>query len=191
MAGWNGSGTFSVTYNWVQDKNNNIVITASRMDTQFADVVSGLNNCVTLDGQNTATANLPMGGFKHTNVADATSGNEYATLGQLQDKSGTFVTTAGSANAYTASLSPAITAYSAGQEFTVIINVTNTGASTININNLGDKDIYYNGAALTGNELIINRSYELTYDGTQFNITSPISVEYTQGQAILASQVYS
>lgn len=35
------------------------------------------------DGSVTSTANQPMGGFKHTNVADATADTEYSTKGQM------------------------------------------------------------------------------------------------------------
>lgn len=58
--GWNGSGGFTFTYNWVNDKNNGIPITASRMDTQFNDAVTGFQNCITRDAQGVATANIPF-----------------------------------------------------------------------------------------------------------------------------------
>lgn len=188
---WNGSGTFSKIYTWDQDRLNDIPINSQRHDTQDDTFVSGINNCITKDGQNAATGNLPMGGNRHTNVGNATARNEYATLGQLQDRAGSYVVTTGSSNAYIAALSPAITAYTTGLEVSINANFTNTGAATININSLGTKNIFYNGAALDGNELTNGRVYELTYDGTQFNITSPVSAEYTQGQSILLNQVFS
>lgn len=50
--GWNGSGTFTLTYSWVNDAANAIPITASRMDTQEQDMAgNGFGNCVTRDGQ--------------------------------------------------------------------------------------------------------------------------------------------
>lgn len=76
MAGFNGSGTFVRTYNWVDDKNASIPITASRMDTEDNGFAAGLSACITRDGQSPATANLPMGGFKLTNLgAGATAGD--------------------------------------------------------------------------------------------------------------------
>lgn len=78
---WNAA---NVPPNWVGDASVGIKIEAARHDTQDDDFATGINNCLTKDGQNTPTANLPMGGFKHTNVADATANNQYATYGQLQ-----------------------------------------------------------------------------------------------------------
>src|SRR6478609_9592360 len=56
MAGFNGSGQFSFTYNWVNDAANGVPITASRMDGQFNDAVSGFDLCITRDGQGKASA---------------------------------------------------------------------------------------------------------------------------------------
>lgn len=80
---WNGSGTFNRLYNWVVDKANGIKITASRMDGEFDNYKTGLENCLTRDGQNSPTADLVMAGHKHTGVAPATASDEYATKGQL------------------------------------------------------------------------------------------------------------
>lgn len=82
MAGYNGSGVWSFTYNWANDAANNVPITASRMDTQFADATGGFNNVLTRDGQGIATANLPMGGFKHTGAGNATAAGQYIVYGQ-------------------------------------------------------------------------------------------------------------
>src|ERR1700761_1317894 len=79
---FNGSGIFVRNFSWVSDASNSIPITASRMDSDTNDIALGLTNCVTRDGQSTPTANLPMGGFKFTNVANASASNEYVTLGQ-------------------------------------------------------------------------------------------------------------
>lgn len=80
---FNGSGVFVRLYNWVNDAAANIKIRADRMDAEFNGIATGLTNCVTKDGQTTVTANLPMGGFKHTGVANASSATEYAAYGQL------------------------------------------------------------------------------------------------------------
>lgn len=59
-------------------------ITAALEDQRFNEFATGINNCITKDGQNAATANLPMGGFKHTNVADASADTHYASWGQVK-----------------------------------------------------------------------------------------------------------
>jgi hypothetical protein len=92
--GWSG-GSYtkgnSATGGWSGDASLGIGIEAGRHDTQDDDFATGIDNCIAKDGQNSATANLPMGGFKHTNVANASSNDEYTTQGQLTD--GSFIPT--------------------------------------------------------------------------------------------------
>ena len=77
-------------------------------------------------------------------------------------------TTAGSANTYTLTLSPAPT-YVDGLAVSVKINVTNTDASTININSLGAKTIKApDGANVAAGDLLLNSVYSLRYNGTNF-----------------------
>jgi microcystin-dependent protein len=62
MAGFNGSGTFVRTFNWVTDKSNSVKVTASRMDTEDDGFATGLSNTITKDGQQTTTAAIPFAG---------------------------------------------------------------------------------------------------------------------------------
>jgi len=55
------------------------------MDAEFDGIVDGLENCVTLDGQTTPSANLPMGGFRHTNTGAATARTQYGRVSEIQD----------------------------------------------------------------------------------------------------------
>ena len=88
--GWSG-GTYTkgnnATGGWAGDASLGIGIEAGRHDTQDDDFTAGINNCLTKDGQNTPTQNLPMGGYKHTGVANAAASDEYTTQGQLKDGS--------------------------------------------------------------------------------------------------------
>lgn len=85
---WAG-GTYtkgnSATGGWSGDAASSIGIEAGRHDTQDNDFATGINNCLTKDGQNTPTANLPMGGYKHTGVADASASNQYMAFGQISN----------------------------------------------------------------------------------------------------------
>lgn len=188
--GYNGSGTFTKSINWVDDQANGIPIRADRHDTVDNEFVSGFNVAWPRDGQAAATANIPMGAFRFTNAGDATQRNEYLTLGQFQDDSGKFGVTTGSANAYILGLTPAIGSYASGQRFLFQANFTNTGAATININSQGVANIYYDGRPLTGNEILQDQIVSIQYDGTQFNITSPINFHAVVSQAALFNQVF-
>jgi hypothetical protein len=81
---WNGSGQFVRNYSWVNDAANNIPITSSRVDADTNDITgNGFGNTLTRDGQGSATSNLPMNGFKHTNCAPGSASTDYATFGQI------------------------------------------------------------------------------------------------------------
>lgn len=123
---FNGSGTFERIYNWVNDKANGYKITASRMDGEFDGIATGLSQCITKDGQTTISANIPMANYKFTGLGNGSARNDSIALGQVQDGTYTYLgTTSGSADAYTLTPSPSITAYATTQQFTAKINATN------------------------------------------------------------------
>ncbi len=56
-----GTGVFNRLYSWVNDAANNLPINATRMDADSNDIAAGLSNCLTRDGQSTATVvNTPI-----------------------------------------------------------------------------------------------------------------------------------
>ena len=170
---WNGAGVYERIHNWIADAGAAIDIEASRMDTEDDSIAGGINNCITKDGKNSATANLPMGGFKHTVVANAAARNDYAAAGQIQDGSLVYAVDSGAANAYVITPSPAITAYAAGQKFAFKVTNANTGSSTLNVSSLGVKTIKnLQGGNLKGGELAANAIVEVRYDGTNFLLVS-------------------
>jgi hypothetical protein len=81
-----------------------------------------------------------------------------------------YLTATAGTNTITATGPVSQTAYAAGQIFRFIPANTNTGATTLNVSNLGAKSIFLRGAALVGGELFKNQPAEVMYDGTQFNI---------------------
>lgn len=113
---WNGAGVFNRIYSWVADKNAGIDITASRMDTDTDDITSnGFGNTLTRDGQGSATANLPMNGFRHTGVGNGVARSDYMALGQTQDGAINWAVATGTADAIAASYAPGITVLVDGQ----------------------------------------------------------------------------
>ena len=124
---FNGSGTFNRIYNWVNDKANGFKIMASRMDNEFDGIATGLSQCITKDGQTTISANIPMANYKFTGLGNGTTRTDSIALGQVQDGQFTYLgTTGGTADAYTLTPSPSITAYATTQQFTAKISATNT-----------------------------------------------------------------
>lgn len=169
MPGFNGSGVYELRYDFTVDAAGGVKILSSRQDEMWNDMKTGFQTCMTVDGQTTVTANIPMSTYKFTGLGAGSAATDSVNLGQLQDGSGTYVVTTGSSNAYVAAPSPAITSYAAGQEFNIEPNFTNTSSVTINVNALGTKAIVdNNGDALVGGELISGQIYSIQYDGTNF-----------------------
>ena len=80
-----------------------------------------------------------------------------------------YAVTAGSANTYTASTSPALPALVAGVAIAVKIHAVNTGAATLNWNGKGAKAIKKaNGSDVSSGNLKLNGVYTFRYDGTSF-----------------------
>lgn len=76
-----------------------------------------------------------------------------------------YLVLAGSSNAYTATLARQITGYFAGLRICGKANHTNSGASTLNINSIGDKAIRKGATtALSGGEILDDKYYDFLYD---------------------------
>lgn len=169
-----GSGNYALP-------SGNPVVTGSTISSTThnntnSDIASALTASLAKDGQTVPTANLPMGGFKHTNVATASNLTDYARADQVQNGALMWLGSVSGTNTVTATTTPAITSYTAGQSFRMLVAGTNTGAVTLNINGLGAKNVFYQGVALVGYELLVGAVYELVYDGTQFQVTTPIEI---------------
>ena len=178
MAGWNGSGTFSRTHNWTDDKTNGIKITASRHDTNDTDFVNGINNCLTKDGQNSPTANLPMATYFHTGVGDGNARDTYPSIGQIQDSDVTWIDGGGTADAITATYSPAITALVDGMLLGVRATAANaTTTPTFAPNGLTAYTIVKQGGSALAAGDIVGDGHELLlrYDlsNTRWELLNP------------------
>lgn len=148
------------------------VIDEEAVNNNFSDIATALTQSIASDGQTTISANLPMAGYKHTGVGNASASNHYAAAGQVQDDDFNWCGTAGgTANAITLTPSPAITAYAAGQRWRFIANGFNTGAVTAAISGLAARNVFVGGRATTGDEIFTGRIYELLDDGTQLHLT--------------------
>lgn len=76
---FNGSGTFNVAIIFQP----NTPATAEDQNTQDGDIATALSDCMTRDGQSPATANIPMGGFKLTNLGNGSASTDSVSYGQL------------------------------------------------------------------------------------------------------------
>lgn len=165
------NGTYTGTQVWAQDSAANTKITSFNHDSHDQDLATGINTCLTKDGSNSATADLPMGGNKLTNVGVAVALSQYARMDQVQNGAGIYVpTVGGTANAITLTTGWTMAAYAAGQTFRFIAAFTNSDAVTVNVDGVGAKNIKVGTTALSAGQIQASSMITITYDGTQFQI---------------------
>ena len=118
----------------------------------------------------------------------AHDGTDWITLGAINATANTFLPYAGaaalrllnhaadtgSANAYAVAPAPAAAAYATGQIVTLKPANANTGASTVNVNSLGTKNIKLpDGTNPPASAMLTAGVYILMYDGTNFVLMNP------------------
>lgn len=147
-------------------------------DVHATDLKDGINACLKKDGGNTASADIPMGGFTLTNISDAGATTEPASFADLRANRGQYVATVGgTADAITLTPTIAIAAYAAGQRFSFIAGSDNTGAATVAISSLAAKDIKRNdgsNTALAAGDIQSGAVVDIEYDGTRFLMLSAV-----------------
>lgn len=157
---------------WTQAAAANVNIKASDHDTHDSDLADGIESCLKKDGGNTATNDIPMGGFTLTNISAAGARTEPARFADVQDNLGHYISTVGgTADVITLTPTIPITAYVAGQRYQFIAGGTNTGAVTVNISGVGAKDLKARDAsfsALAAGTLVSGVMQDMIYDGTRF-----------------------
>jgi hypothetical protein len=171
---FNGSGTFVIN-SAGQPVVANTVISATTFNALTSDLANGLSTCITKDGQTTPTANIPMGGFKITNLATGTAASDAATVAQIQSNGAALVTVTGT-DTLTGTLTPALVAYVTGAVYYFVAPATNTGAVTLNIDTLGAKNVTRDGTtALVAGDIVSGEMVAVVYDGTRFQLISPVN----------------
>ena len=98
----------------------------------------------------------------------------------LYNGDGLYVVTTGSANTYVADFTPDYTTYTTGLTLRVKFNVSNTSTSTINVDGLGVKTIKKISNLglidIVQFDIIANGEYTIVYNGTDFVLQNPNSV---------------
>ena len=143
------------------------------------DIASGMIALLIYDG-----TNFQLVGLNPAN---------YVTQTQHQNDTPTYAASTTAANTYTATLSPAPTAYTAGMRVSILFTNANTGAATINLNSLGAISITKNsGVALQAGMISAGMFAILVYDGTQFQLANPgITITSINVQTFTSSGTYT
>ena len=147
-------------------------ISSSAFNGTINDISTALTQSVSADGQTTITANQNMYGYKHTNVAAAVNGTDYAPLWQVQNGYGKALSAVSGADTITAVTTPGLAAYQAGGLYQFIPAANNaTTTPTLNINSLGARSIvWHDGSALKAGNLVQGAIFSLYDDGTKFRV---------------------
>ena len=168
---YNGSGVFNINTAG-QPVITGTTISSTTFNSLTADLATGLTTALTKDGQSTPTANIGMGAFKITNLAAGTVASDAARLDQVQGGAATFITVTGT-DTLTGTVSPALSAYATGNQFSFLVANTNTGAVTINVDGIGAKAITRTGTtALVAGDMVAGQAVEIIYDGTRFQLVN-------------------
>jgi hypothetical protein len=179
---FNGAGSFTRP---VSDYVFDTVISETDMNTEMAGIATGLSTCMLKDGTQTLTANIPFGGFKITGYGSSSTPNAHTdvpSMGQVQDGKINWVDGGGTADAITATYSPAITTLVDGQLCFVRATAANaTTTPTFAPNGLTARTIVKTGGqalvagdiAGDGHELILR--YDLT--NTRWELLNPATAD--------------
>lgn len=178
----NGSGTY-VQPGSTTAGPSGAVISSSAQNTLITDIGQEITNSLPTTGVKAMAADLPMGGFKITNLGTPTLTTDATTKAYVDAAVGGAIvintwiggTTSGGSTAYVlAAPTPASPAFAltAGNRIVFTPGATNTAALTLTVGALTTKNVLkYSRAglvALTGSECLIGVLAEVIYDGTQF-----------------------
>jgi hypothetical protein len=139
---------------------------------------NGLSNCLTKDGQQTPTNNIPMGGFRITGLGDAVNATDAVNARQIQTGAFNTLSVVTGTDTITGVTSPSFGSYAPGQRFQFLSAGANTTNSvTLNINSLGAKNVLKSGATpIVPGDIAAGQMVTVVYDGTQFELVSPASI---------------
>lgn len=182
----NGAGLYSRA---VSSYVFNTVIDQAAVNSEMDDIATALTASLAKDGQTTPTANLPMGTFRHTGVGNGSARTDYAAMGQVQDGKVNWVDGGGTADAITATYSPAITALVDGHVCNVRATAANaTTTPTFAPNGLTARTIVKSGggALVAGNIAADGHELILRYDlsNTRWELQNPALTPTTLGLVI-------
>ncbi len=106
----------------------------------------------------------------------------------VQDSIYVYAPDAGSTDSYVITLAQPLTAYVTGQALMFKANTANTGACSINIDGLGAVALkkQYNNDLATG-DILAGQIVHISYDGTNFQVTSDLATAAGTGDMVLAS----
>jgi hypothetical protein len=154
------------------------IISSTWANSTLEDIANnGLSNAMTKDGQTEPIANIPMNGFRLTNLGLATAAGDGVPAGQVQSGGLLWLTNVSGTETITATAQPDFTAYVAGQTFRFAsVGANATTAVTLNVNGAGAKPVTKSGdSPLAPGDIANGAAVTVTYDGTRFQLENTAS----------------
>lgn len=191
--GWNGSGTVNRTDGtrsgasvWTDALAADEDVNAQDHDTHDEDLADAIENCVAKDGQNTPTANLPMGGYKHTGAGSGTANGQYVIFDQFAYTSYTPTLSVGGGSTYTSTTTTYAKYRQINKDVKVKANFTGTlgGSATDRI--FVTLPVTTNGDSLAGSAHVVDNGTRVgafihSVSTTQIEIQRYDSANFTAG----------
>ena len=179
---WQGDGSFQRDDGtrrgvnvWEQAREANVNVNSRDHDHHDEDLAKGIALCVSREGRNSPTADLPMGGHKHTGAGDATQASHYATFGQLLSHAVPFVPapqvsqSQEAPDVITLSPQPEAAGYEVGRGYRFIVKEQNTGAVSVVVNSLAQQALKkQDGSDFKPAELKEDEHLVIVYNGSEF-----------------------
>ncbi len=132
-----------------------------------------------IDGATNLAAGDILVGTTVAVIYDGTNFQMVSTLGNIgisQNGSEIFGVDSSGTDAYAITLVPAPTAYTTGMVVNFTAGTLNTGAATLNVNGLGAKSLVRNfNVALVTGDILAGQAITAIYDGTNFQMQSPVT----------------
>lgn len=200
--GWNGSGTVNRTDGtrsgasvWTDALAADEDVNAQDHDTHDEDLADAIENCVAKDGQNTPTANLPMGGYKHTGAGSATADGQYVIFDQFAWTDWTPTLTPGGSMTYTSTTINYAKYCRINDIVWIKLNFTGTIGGTPNNTLKFSLPVTNNGEAVGGSGVVLDNgslvgAFATYASTTEFDIYRYDGAVYTAGTVTPTIQMF-
>lgn len=194
----NGSGQYSLPYDWNDDKANGIKVLASRMQAQDEDIGTALTGSLAADGQTPLTGNLDFNNNKAVDLADGANLGDAINVSQAQTGEAQFygvsTTTPAGTNGedYDVAAFSTISVYPTYVRFSFICHFTCIVNPNLRIDALATKTLKKtNGAsgytALVAGDMVADKEYIAVYN--EDISTTDIIIENTESAIVQSNDL--